>query len=814
MRAGALLLALISVACAGETPNSVFATGDANDPNGKPGTLFRKVQTAYDTMPHPKPPPPPPKAAVATLDEKLLEQLAQTRQFRLGSPTMMTPTPDGRAILFLRSGARDTRQTLFKLDIDTASVHELLTPERLTNIPENLSPEERARRERMRVRGTGITSYEITRDGLAIVVPFGGRIHVFDRTNGLVRELPTGDGAAIDPQISPDGKRVGYVRNNDVYTIDIAGKGPEQRVTTGGTEGKPHGLAEFIAQEELDRDHGYFFSPDAQTILFEEADQTRVERLTLPDFAHPERDPDRPFYPRAGHNNAILKFGLVSARGGNVVWVQWEREKFPYVAQVRWEDGPPVMYVMDREQRNAQLLQIDPKNGQTKPICIDHDDVFLEVDPTVPRWLADGRRYYWSTERDGERRLEIRSDSLRADEPGAYITPKGFGYRGLLDIDEGRTRVVVAGSSEPAEAGVYSIALVGGEPQPIGTHPGTVHASFGRSHDVYASYEANTTHYPNWFAVSVDNKKRVPIPSVAERPGYDPSVEIMRVGTDQVRVAVVKPRNFVKGAKVPVIDAAYGGPHAQVAVSDAIKHVPAQFIADATGAIVVAIDSKGTPYRTREWARSLYGKLGDVPVEGHIEALKELAKTIPEMDLSRVGVFGWSFGGYFAAYAALRHPTIYKAAVAGAPVTDWREYDTAYTERYMGAPGPNQAAYDEQSLFTAAKKTTSPRPILLIHGTADDNVYFSNSLRLAEALQAAKVPVEFLPLTDQTHMVRSPEASMMVWRRVAEFLGSRLQPSFEGRLVDDLNPYVPKPAPAPSSTPKPLPSGALAPTRL
>jgi dipeptidyl-peptidase-4 len=798
----------------------VFATGEAEDPNAKPGSLFKKVQTAYDTMPHPKPPPPPPTAAAAKLDEKLLEQIAFTRAFRLGAPTQMTPTPDGRAVLFLRSGARDTRQSLFKLDVEGGSVHELVTPERLSTVPENLSPEERARRERMRVRGTGLTSFELTKDGLAIVIPFAGRIHVFDRTNGLVRELPTGEGAAIDPQISPDGKRVGYVRGDDLYTIDVAGKGPEVRVTTGGTEGKPHGLAEFIAQEELDRDHGFFFSPDSQTILFEEADQTRVERLTLADFAHPERDPDRPYYPRAGHNNAILKFGLVSARGGSVIWVQWEREKFPYVAQVRWEDGPPVMYVMDREQKNAQLLQIDPKNGQTKPLVIDHDDVYLEVDSTVPRFLADGRRFYWSTERDGERRLEIRSDSLHADEAGAYVTPKGFGYRGLLDIDEGRTRVVVEGSAEPAETGIFSVALVGGEPQPIGTHPGVVHASFGRSHDIYASYEANTTHYPNYFVVSVDGKKRVTIPHVSERPPYEPSVEIMRVGPDQVRVAVIRPHGMVKGARIPVIDAAYGGPGAQVAVADAIKHVQAQFIADATGAIVVAMDVKGTPNRTRAWSRAIYGKMGEVPVSGHVDTLKELAKVIPEMDMSRVGVYGWSFGGYFSAYAALKHPSIYKVAAAGAPVTDWREYDTAYTERYMGAPGPNQTVYDDQSLFTAAKKTSTPRPILLIHGTADDNVYFSNSLRLTEALQAAKVPVEFLPLTDQTHLVRSPEATMVVWRRVAEFLLLHLSKP-EGHAIDDLNPYVgpaPKPAPAPSSVPsssaKPASTLQLAPTRL
>jgi dipeptidyl-peptidase-4 len=475
-------IALGCFACAGETPSSVFATGDTQDAEGKHGTLFYRMKTAYEHVPHPKPPPIGPQPSAAKLDETLLHSIVETRAFRLGAPTNMTPTPQGQAVLFLRSGARDTRQSLFKLDVPGGSLHELVTPERLSNA-ENLTAEERALRERMRTRGTGITSFEVTSDGLAIIIPYAGKIHVFDRMTGLVRQLPTSDGV-VDVHLSPDGKRVGYVHADDLYVCDIDGKTTETRLTRGGTEHKPNGLAEFIAAEEFDRTRGFFFSPDGSQLVYEEADQSQVERLSIPNLAHPEHEADRPFYPRAGHSNASLRFGIINIRNaGAPTWVQWEREKFPYVATVRWEDGPLVMYVLDREQKNGQLLMVDPKTGKTTQLVAEHDDVFLEVDPSVPRFFADGKRFYWSTERDGEARLELRATDGPLLREGNLITPKNFGYRALLDIDETRNRVMVEASGEPSEAGVYAVPLTGGEPQPIGTHPGVVHAHFGHSYD-------------------------------------------------------------------------------------------------------------------------------------------------------------------------------------------------------------------------------------------------------------------------------------------------------------------------------------------
>jgi dipeptidyl-peptidase 4 len=250
-----------------------------------------------------------------------------------------------------------------------------------------------------------------------------------------------------------------------------------------------------------------------------------------------------------------------------------------------------------------------------------------------------------------------------------------------------------------------------------------------------------------------------------------PHVEMEDVGPDHVHVALVRPRSYVPGARYPLIDAAYGGPHAQVVSLDARSMLMPQWMADATGSIVVTIDARGTPARGRAWERALAGKLGDVPLDGHIEVIRALVASHPEIDGSRVGVYGKSFGGYFAALAVLRHPEVYKAGVAIAPVTDWRNYDTAYTERYLGLPDANAAAYDTSSVLTAARSAPPPgvQPTLLIaHGTADDNVYFFNSLQLVEELAKAGRPFRFLPFMGQTHQIASPEANIAIYAAAAE----------------------------------------------
>jgi dipeptidyl-peptidase-4 len=249
---------------------------------------------------------------------------------------------------------------------------------------------------------------------------------------------------------------------------------------------------------------------------------------------------------------------------------------------------------------------------------------------------------------------------------------------------------------------------------------------------------------------------------------------------------VVRPRGFDPKKRYPVIDAAYAGPSVAVVVASRDAYLRYQIVADALDAIVVAVDAKGTPYRGRAWSRAIAGDLGRVPVQGHRDAIVALAARYPQMDLSRVGVFGWSYGGFFSAYAGLAHPDFYRAAVAGAPVVDWRDYDTAYTERYLGLPQENAKAYDRSSPLSLLSQGGSPtssteRPsapsrtaLLLVHGTADDNVYFLHTLRMAQALDRAGHPYELMPLPGQTHAVSDPDANVAYLRRMFRFFRREL----------------------------------------
>jgi dipeptidyl-peptidase-4 len=717
-------------------------------------------------------------------DLELLRAIAQTRNFHLGTPASATVTADGSAVLFLRSAARDPKQSLYEMDLRTGNVGNvrlLASPDALLAGPETLSPEERVRRERMRVRTTGFTSLALSDDGARALVSLSGRLYVVDRASGKTRELPTGTGAAIDPRFSPDGTRIAYVRDDDLYTVPVAGGGREARVTRGGSERLTHGLAEFIAEEELERTRGFWWSPDGTHLLYEEADTTNVDVLSIADPLHPDQAPQRIAYPRAGRPNASVRFGVVAAAGGATAWAQWDRARFPYVAQVRWpEGGPPLLYVLDRLQQVGQLLALDPATGKTRTLVEERDAAWVNIDPSVPRWLKDGSGFLWSTERGGEWQLELRDASGAAVRS---LLPRGFGYLYVADVDEKARTAVVVASDDPTQGAVWLVSL-DGAPAPRrlgapGAAPGFATATFGRAHDRYVSHETSLASTPHWFVRSLDGAVARELPATVEWPLALPAVETTEVGAERFRVAIVRPHGFRADRRYAVIDAAYGGPGVSVVEQSALAFVRAQWLADATQAVVVAIDGVGTPRRGRDWERALHKKLGSVPLESHVAALQALGTKYRELDLSRVGVYGWSFGGYFAALAVLTRPDVYKAAVAGAPPADWGDYDTAYTERYLGLPKDDAAAYDEASLLTYASKPAAAgqaRPLLVVHGTADDNVWFLNSVKLADALERGKRSFALLPLAGTTHMLLDPDLAEDVWLRTARVLREALGP--------------------------------------
>jgi dipeptidyl-peptidase-4 len=692
------------------------------------------------------------------LDSKYLRDHAETRGFMLGRPVKPKPTPDGKAVLFLRSQARVPKLSLFEFEVATGKTKELLTPEAvLKGAEELLTPEEKARRERQRVADHGFTDYQSSEDGKLVLLSLSGKLYVYDRAAGKVRELATGQGTLLDPKFSPDGKQVAYVLDYDVYVFDLAAS-KETRVTKNGTEKKTH--------EEMERYSGYWWSPDSKSIVYEEADAEGVEVWYVADPTKPEESQQTQYFPRAGKKNVSVRAGIIPATGGDPVWIDWDREKYPYLTQVRWDDidAPLTIAVMSRLQREQQLLKINTETGKTKVLLTEKDPVFLNIFPDMPKWT--GRlEFLWVSEAKGGPELGAHDS---AGERRRVLVPAKEGFRAVADLDTvgwipGQW-CLLSGDDPTTMQLAKSYTVLNQGPAQRKVLDGVLSARCARDSTILVATRASTTTMPRTTVHDFQGKQLGELPSVAEDPGFKPNVEIQKVGDgDGFYSAVVRPRNFDPKKRYPVVVYVYGGPtHIQVQQSMATWLLP-QWIAD-QGFIVVSVDNRGTPGRGRDWERSVYRKFGSVPLDDQVKGLQALGKKYPEMDLDRVGIYGWSFGGYLSAMAVLKRPDVYKAAVAGAPVSDWEDYDTHYTERYMGLPQDNKEAYKEASLLTYAKDLK--RPLLLIHGTADDNVYFRHSLRLADALFREGKEFDFLPLSGFTHMVPDPVVTQRLYGRI------------------------------------------------
>lgn len=749
--------------------------------------------------------------AAAEPDTSFLKLYAQTRGFMLGRPTKPKVTPDGKTVLFLRSEPKSPKLKLYDFDIATKTVKELLSPESLLKgVEENLSPEEKARRERQRVTAGGFADYHLDPDGKHVMVSLSGKLYIFDRTTGKTRELKTGDGSPIDQKWSPDGKTIAYVRGYDVYAYDLA-TDKETPVTTGGTAIKTHGLAEFVAQEEMNRSSGFWWSPDSMFIAYEEADHTGVETWWIADPLKPDAKPQEQFYPRPGKKNVSVRLGIVPVGGGETKWIVWNGETPEYLAAVKWE-GLFTALVQDRKQKKLLLMKIDPETGHSR--VLDGIDItemigvapnhqlatgWLDIPNGAPLFVPALGGYFWL---DGELRdnslIQLRdADSgkllrivLEKGDPNeilaAFASPSG-------------TDLIYSGYPDPTQLQVYQLTVVGrdhksdkkAKDEPLGRGDGVHTASFATNGAGSAITSTSLQKMPKTWVHDRGFREVGALPSVALEPSFVPNVRVLEVGkgflteppfphlgtfrrssSDYLYTAIVRPRDFDPKKKYPVLVDVYGGPtHLQVVQAMRNWLIP-QWIAD-QGFIVVAIDNRGTPGRGREWEKAIYKKFGTVPLEDQVKGLHALCDKFPEMDRDRVGIFGWSFGGYMAANAVLRKPDVFKAAVAGAPVTDWEDYDTHYTERYIGLLPENKKAYEEASLIPLAKNLN--RPLLLVHGTADDNVYFRHTLKLTDALFRAGREFEVLPLPGVTHMSSAdPVVMEKLWLRTLGFFKRHL----------------------------------------
>src|SRR4051794_27979403 len=396
-------------------------------------------------------------AEAESADLRYFRELIETRNYSLGQPVSPQITPDGNTVVFLRGGPRDPVLRLYEFTISERRLREILTPEKiLKGGEEKLTSEERSRRERERQSLRGFTSFRLSKDGGKIVVALSGRLYVITRADGNVIDLPGKNW--IDPRFSPDGRMVAAVSAGEVHVINLDTKA-DLAVTSGATETLQHGTAEFVAQEEMDRHEGYWWSPDSQSLVYQETDNSGVEARFIADPLHPENPPAKNFYPRPGTANAKVRLGIVSASGGETRWIDCDREKYPSLARVVWKEAtaPLCVLVQNRQQLEELVITVDPKTGTTGELLRESDPAWLNLDhKPMPAWLKDGRQFLWTTERNGAWQVELHS----AD--GALVravTPRSFQLDELIDVNDADRSIVVSGGPDSRERHLFRFSL-------------------------------------------------------------------------------------------------------------------------------------------------------------------------------------------------------------------------------------------------------------------------------------------------------------------------------------------------------------------
>jgi dipeptidyl-peptidase-4 len=663
--------------------------------------------------------------------DSFLRLQARTQRFTLGSPREFRIAPDGSRLLFLRSASGEDRQhILWRLDLGTGAETRLADPADLLTGAEELSAEERARRERAREQGGGVLGVN-TDDAVRIAAfALSGRLFVADATTGEVRELDTAS-PVVDPRPDPTGTHVAYVANDALRVVAVDGTGDRPLAEPDGPD-RACGLAEFIAAEEMGRSRGHWWSPDGTRLLVAHTDRRAVLKWHIADPANPAAQPNTVAYPAAGTDNVDVGLAVIGL-DGNRVEVGWDARDLPYLVTVHWSaGGPPLIAVQSRDQRRLQIRSVDPDTGATELLHEETDEHWVHIVAGVPAWTTDGRLVRVSV-RDGAYRLVV--DDKEVTDPGLQV-------RSVPHV--GAEVLITASEEDPTQVHVYR---VGDTVIRLSTVDG-VHS---------ATRAGDVTVLTSWTMERSGQQVRIlrgdqPVAEVASHavtPPIEPNLRLLTVGERGLRAALLLPTGYQPGdGKLPVLLDPYGGPGAQRVLASRNAFLMSQWLADQGFAVLIA-DGRGTPGRGPAWDREI---AFDFPatLADQVDALHAVARQHPELDLSTVAIRGWSYGGYLAAMAVLRRPDVFHAAIAGAPVTDQRLYDTHYTERYLGHPDERPEVYQRNSLIDDAPNLR--RPLLIIHGLADDNVVVAHSLRLSSALVAAGRPHTLVPLPGVTHM--------------------------------------------------------------
>ncbi len=706
-------------------------------------------------------------------------------------------SPDGRRVSYLKPRPDDPNALdLWAFDVRRREHRLLVDARALAPAERALSPEEEARRERARIASLrGIVDYAWAPASDALLFALDGDLYwvALGGTGLEVRQLTATDAYETDPQISPRGRYVSFIRDQDLWVLDLR-SGEERALTTDGEGPIGNGVADFIAQEEMDRATGQWWSPDETRIAYARVDERPVDEVERFEVLADRVQVVRQRFPAAGTDNALVTLHVADLSSGAVRQLDLGAETDIYLARVAWYPESDALLVQRqaRDQRRLDLLRMPADGREPRLLFSETSDTWVELHDDL-RFLPSRRQFVWASLRNGHRHLYLH------DYDGRLVRPLTAGDwdvdadrdAALRGVDDRRGLVYFMATREsPLERHLYSARLDGrdaGTPRRI--------TGGARWHDVIVAPDASrfvsTSSDPatppqvslhsmsgarvSWIAENALDAAHPYFPYAARHLPSEFGTLLAEDGTT-LHWQLLKPAGFNPARRYPAVVLVYGGPGVQMVqrrFGEMRSRLFAQLLAQ-RGYAVFALDNRGSSGRGRDFAAALHGRLGSVEVEDQLRGVGHL-RSLPWVDPSRIGVYGWSYGGYMALLMMMRAPELFAAGVSGAPVTDWRLYDTHYTERFLGDPRTAPEAYEAASVLPRAEGLAGR--LLLMHGMADDNVLFTHSTLLIDRLTALDKRFEVLPYPGAKHaLLRFPVTGRHGHASILDFLDRNLQP--------------------------------------
>jgi dipeptidyl-peptidase-4 len=694
-------------------------------------------------------------------------------------PSQARYSPDGRRIAWLRPAEDDAeRLDLWLRELDQAQ-NRCLVDARDLDSGRILSEEEKARRERLRIFAGGIVEFHWMADGRRLVFPIGGvlyRLDVLDPT-AVPRALTDLELFVTDVQCAPAGDLVAFVHDRDLWIIE--GDGPARRLTQEGGGTRSMGLADFIAAEEMHRYAGYFFSPDGRRIAVLHTDEAPIPLSHRYEISGDGFSVHAQHYPYTGGPNAAVRLAVLDLDTDTLSWLDWGEGQYEYLARVAWRtDGRGLLLQRQpRDQRTLELVELS-LDGSTRVLWREESPTWVNLGDDL-RPLKNGHSVLWGTERDGPRRLHRIDLTTGASHP---LSPSSGSILELVAVDESRGRVFVeANFDHPTQRHLYELPLDGGAPRRLTRDPGCHRTQLAPDFRSFLDRREGLDQPPCLDLRPLDGGEAIAL--VANDPGdpghpYHPFLpgrahaelgELTAADGQRLCFRLTRPPGADATHPCPMILAVYGGPGVQ-RVQDAWTPLIHQYFVQ-RGWGVFELDNRGSSGRGRDFEAPIHRRLGQVEVEDQLIGMDYL-RQLPWVDDARIAVFGHSYGGYMALMCLAQHPDRFRAAVSVAPVTDWMLYDTHYTERYLDHPDGNRAGYEASSVFAHLDGLAAAPDgaLLLMHGMADDNVLFTHTTRLMDALQMRGIRFELMTYPGAKHGLAGPQVSLHRFRVIETHL--------------------------------------------